>query len=263
MAKKIKHQVNLNLRDNAMTKEDTEDKIFTVHFQGTADRDRIIAEMMKVNPGLEEETVQMVYDLQQRVVLDLLFSGYRVNTGLYHAELTAKGVTYDGVWDPNVNSLSVNFTQGKDAREALEDTIINVEGEKGATMRVTSGASAIGKGYVVKAGRSFTLRGKNIKVAGDDPSVGITLTDSEKAVTRIEGDLIVQNDPTTLVFIIPGELANGEYELKVTTQFTSGGNLLKTPRSVMKTLYVGEAPDPVLPGGGDDSDDGESPDPIV
>ena len=58
------------------------------------------------------------------------------------------------------------------------------------------------------------------------------------------------NDPSKLTFIIPAELADGTYELKVTTQFSGNSKtLLKTPRSVTKTIYIGTAPS----GGGSSS----------
>lgn len=57
MAEKIKYQINVQMMDNAVTKDNPDDKIFTVISNGTADKERLIAEMMKVNPGLEEETL--------------------------------------------------------------------------------------------------------------------------------------------------------------------------------------------------------------
>ena len=84
--------------------------------------------------------------------------------------------------------------------------------------------------------------------------MGITLKSSGGTETKVTEDLWVTNDPSKLTFIIPASLADGTYELKVTTQF--GGNsktLLKAPRSVMKTIYIGEAPE----GGGESGGSGE------
>ena len=124
-------------------------------------------------------------------------------------------------------------------------------------MTVAGGESAQGAGYRVKAGRIFTLNGKNIKVAGDDPSVGITLTSSDSVVTKIEGDLLYQNTPSKVAFIVPENLEDGEYELKLTTQFSSGNWLLKTPRTFTSTLIIGEeeADTPVV-GDEDEEEDG-------
>ena len=125
-------------------------------------------------------------------------------------------------------------------------------------MSVTGGESAQGAGYRVKAGRAFTLHGKNIKVVGDDPSVGITLTNSDSVETKIEGDLIIQNDPSKVVFIVPESTADGEYELKLVTQYSGGGVYLKTPHTFLKTLIVGEAVDDE-PDTGDDEEIEDGP----
>ena len=70
-------------------------------------------------------------------------------------------------------------------------------------------------------------------------------------------DLYVVNDPSRLTFIIPAGLADGTYELKVTTQFSgSGSKLLKTPHSAAKTIYIGKAPEG---GGGSSGSEEENP----
>ena len=63
MADEIKYQINVQMADNTVTKDDPDDKIFNVVSQGTADKERVIAEMMAVNPGLERETLRHVLDL--------------------------------------------------------------------------------------------------------------------------------------------------------------------------------------------------------
>ncbi|WP_156481979.1 DUF4469 domain-containing protein, partial [Bacteroides intestinalis] len=94
---------------------------------------------------------------------------------------------------------------------------------------------------------------------GTDPSVGITLKSSSGKETKVAEDLWVTNDPSKLTFIIPADLADGTYELKVTTQFGSNSKtMLKVPRSVMKTIYIGKAPD----GGGLGPDGGLEEDPL-
>ena len=39
-----------------------------------------------------------------------------MNNGLYDAALQCKGMVQGTVWDPNVNTLYANFTQGKEVR---------------------------------------------------------------------------------------------------------------------------------------------------
>ena len=254
MAEKIKYQINVQMMDNAVTKDNPDDKIFSVVSNGTADKERLIAEMMKVNPGLEQETLRHVLDLQNRVIIDLLMKGMRVNNGLFDVAIQCRGIVQGTAWDPNVNTLYANFTQGKEVRETIADAVINVQGEKGATMYFSNSEDAAtgAKEFHATAGSNFTLTGKNIKVVGDDPSVGITLTASDDTKTEITGGAIGVNQPSKLVFFIPAGLADGDYTLTVTTQYNGNNSLfLKTPRSVSHVLHIGDTSgeDPERPGG--------------
>lgn len=233
MSNTTKYQINVSLQDNSVTVNDKDDKIFVVVSQGTADQDRLVDEIMDVNPGLEPETIRMVLDLFNRIVMKLLLQGLRVNTGL------------------------INIAPSKEFRAILDNTTIHINGEAQSPMSVAGGESAQGAGFRVKAGRAFTLHGRNLKVMGDDPSVGISLTDSDGTVTKIEGDLIIQNDPKKLVFIIPAGLDEGDYELKVVTQYAGGNWKLKTPRTISRTLTIGEPiGDEPVTGGDDEEEDG-------
>lgn len=252
----IKYTLNAQLADNTVTQDNKNDKILTLVSAGSADKQRVISEIMEVNPGLERETVEAVINLEQRVIQKLLLTGFRVNTGLYNAVAQFTGVVEGMAFDPARNSVYVSFTQGKDLREAIGATTVNIVGEKGSSMYVAGGGAATrvpGDAFVATAGRNFTLKGSKIKVAGDDPSVGITLTDSKGTETKITDDMLAVNDPSKLIFLIPDGLADGTYTLKVTTQY--GGNsksFLKTPRSVEQTIYIGQAPDTGEEGGGDE-----------
>ena len=237
----IKYTLNAQLADNTLTVDDKDDKILTLVSAGTADKQRLISEIMEINPGLERETVEAVINLS--------------------AVAQFTGTVENNVFDPARNSIRVAMTQGKELREAIEATTVNIVGEKGSAMYVAGGIDTATSlsGFTATAGRNFTLTGQRIKLAGDDPSVGITLTDAEGEVTRITDDMIALNQPSKLIFLIPAGLADGEYKLTVTTQYSSG-QLLKTPRSVTKTLYIGQAPaGGGEPGGGGDDEEGGSP----
>lgn len=240
----IKYVLNVQLADNTVTVENKDDKIAVLVSAGAADFQRVVSEIMEVNPGLERETVEAVLNLEKRVVKKLLLTGFRVNTGLYNAVIQPTGVVDNKTWDKEKNSLYASFTQGADLREAISATTVNIIGEKGNAMYVAGGVDAATRapGFTATAGRNYTLTGAYIKVAGSDPSVGITLTSSSGVVTKITEDMWAVNKPSQLIFLIPAGLADGAYELKVTTQFSGASTLLKPPRSVTQTLYIGEAP---------------------
>lgn len=265
----IKYTLNVQLADNTVTVDNKDDKIAVLVSAGTADFQRVVSEIMEVNPGLERETVEAVMNLENRVVKKLLLTGFRVNTGLYNAVAQPTGVVENKAWDKAKNSLYVSFTQGADLREAISATTVNIIGEKGDAMYIAGGqdASTRATGFTATAGRNFTLTGARLKVVGTDPSVGITLTASNGgAVTQITEDMWAVNDPSKLIFLIPAGLPDGEYTLRVTTQYNGGNTtLLKTPRSVEQTIYIGQAPaggntgggGGTTPGGG--GEDGDDP----
>lgn len=254
MAEEIKYQINGQLADNSVTVDNKEDMILVPVSIGSADEKRIIAEMKAEDSGLREETIKHVFDLEKRVIKRLLMSGYNVNTGLYYASASFRGTIENSAWNPAKNSIVVNFNVGNDLRQAIKNTTVGIIGEKGSAMYIggVTDTSTRAQDASATAGRAFTLTGAQLKVAGTDASVGITLTGSTGKVTKVTEDLWVLNEPSRLSFIIPAELTDGTYELKVTTQFSSG-RLLKSPRSVIKTIYIGEAPSG---GGGNSGGDG-------
>ena len=65
--------------------------------------------------------------------------------------------------------------------------------------------------------------------------------------------MIVRNNPSELILLMPADLADGEYDLVIRTQYSSK-HVLKVPREVSTVITVGEGG-----GGGGDS---ESPDEI-
>lgn len=77
-----------------------------------------------------------------------------------------------------------------------------------------------------------------LKVTGDDPAVGITLTDAEGAETRLAEDMLVVNNPSQLILLIPANLPEGDYTLTVTMQYSGTSTPLKTPRSVSQMIFI-------------------------
>lgn len=270
MANEIKYQLYAQLVDNTLTVDNTEDKLFVPLPNGTADMARIIAEMRAEDTGLRQETLEHVFKLHNRVVTKLLMSGVNVNTGLFYASTALRGVAEQGVWNPEKNSIVVNFQTGAELREGIKATqVVNI-GPKGSTIYIGGVTDAATRmtDATATAGRAFTLTGGKLKVVGTDPSVGITLTSESGTVTRVTEDLMVVNEPSKVTFIIPANLQDGRYTLTLTTQY--GGNsatMLKTPRSVEKVIYIGVAPETpggggtVTPpsGGGGDGEDGDNP----
>ena len=78
----------------------------------------------------------------------------------------------------------------------------------------------------------------------------------DKAIktTKLTDDQITINNPSSLTLLLPADLAEGEYTLTVTTQY-SNSYTLKVPRSISTPIWIGGKP---ADGGGDS----ESPDEV-
>ena len=259
MSDEIKYTLNVQSVDNPLTKEEG-DRKFVLVSNGTADFDRVISEIMAVNPGLERETVEAVIKLEHRIIQRLTLSGMRVSNGLFSAVASPKGRA-GASWDPEVNQLNITIAQGVDWREAIRNTTVNVLGEKAEVMYIsgTTDIATRATDRTATPGYPFTVEGNYLKLVGDDPAVGITIVSEEGTETRVDSGMVAVNEPKKLVFVLPAGLAEGTYTLRIATQYNGSntGTLRKTPRVVESPLYIGVAP--TTPGGSDEDggDDGD------
>ncbi len=237
------------ITDNSITIDNKEDKILIPETVGSVSLSGIYKEMKAEDTGLREETIRHVTDLFQRVVTRLVLSGYNVNTGLFYAAPKITGIIEQGKWNPEKNAIYVSITQGKQLREAIAKTHVQILGEKANRMYIAGSedTSTRAEDGTCTPGRNLVLTGRMLKIAGNNSLVGVTLINSQGAETKLPEDMIVVNNPSQLIVLLPTNLEAGKYELKVTTQHSGGKNLLKEPRSVSKVITVG----------GDDSSEGE------
>ena len=61
---------------------------------------------------------------------------------------------------------------------------------------------------------------------------------SQEESFKISEEDIVVNHPSKLILLIPKDMPEGGYELTITTQYGSGGRLLKAPRSVSQYIRI-------------------------
>ena len=240
------------LIDNSVTTDNKTDKILLLHSTGSLDLDDVLEEMQKQDTGLRPETMRHSVTLYNRVLTDLILNGYSVNTGLFRAVAQLTGVIEGGVWNKEKNSIYVSFTQDKALREAIAQTAVEILGEKSNIMYIleTEDKKTGLKDGSATAGRNFFVRGAMLKVVGDHESVGVTLTNEAKAVTKLTDDLITINNPSSLTLLLPADLAEGEYTLTVMTQFANSGHMLKTPRILNYPFLVFDMPKSMAGDGG-------------
>lgn len=237
------------LADNTVT-SDPKDKILILESAGKADIEKVYTEMLTEDTGLRRETIVHSVTLFQRVCARLLMNGWYLNTGLFYAVPRFLGTVEGGKWNPEKNNIYVVFNQDKVLREEIAKTAVHILGEKPNVMyiiEVEDRKTGLKDG-TMSPGRNFFVRGANLKVTGTDENVGVTLKNlSSNTTVKLDEDMITTNKPSELTLLLPADMADGDYELTVTTQFTGGGKTLKDSRSVSTTVHVGDA-------GGDDDD---------
>ena len=254
----MEHILKAWLVEHSITTDNTSDKILQLESAGNLSLSDVLDEMKQENTGLQPETIDHVVTLYNRVIADLVLKGYTVNTGLLRLAPQFRGVVKGGAWDPEKNSIYVSITQGKLLREAIAETTVKILGERKGVMYIAGGEDAATRATDTTAtpGRNYILTGRMLKVVGSDPAVGITITNEDGEETRLDADMLAVNEPSKLVFLLPAGLADGTYTLTVTTQYSTGGKLLKEPRSISCPIVVGEAPaNPGGTTGGEDDGD--------
>ena len=198
-------------------------------------------------------------------------SGYCVSTPLFRLRPMASGVLNEEELSEAVDREKVkvygSFTQGDTLREAFDKANLKlflqpaVTGPYIAGMVSASPVDPVTQTRApMQAGRMAVLNVRNGKIVGTDPSVGITLTSVSDPDTSffIGPNDISPNTPTKLQFILPAGVTDGEWTVKITTQYASGG-ITKTPRTFQmeQPITIG-ATSSTTPGGNEGGGDDDS-----
>lgn len=224
-------------------------RILMLNSAGSMDLNKVYDEMEKEITGVKRETIVHVTTLFLRVVAQLILNGYSVNTGLFRAVARFSGMIEGGVWNPDKNTVYVDFTQEKLLRDAIRQTKVEVESEKPDSMyilEVEDRVLGINTNKITP-GHNVFVRGARLKITGTSEDIGVSLTHTDGSVTKIADADIVVNNPSELLLLLPTGMKDGVYELKITTQYCNGGSsMLKQPRSVSCNVEVGNGDRPEI-----------------
>ncbi len=187
-------------------------------------------------PDLNASTLKASIDILKQIAIDEVCNGASVHFGLAHFSLKVNGVFMgdNANWDSEKHTLSVSISPNARLRQAVQATTVNVRGlaVTGTIInQVTDVASGEMNGQITPGG-GVNVAGSRIRVEGDKPGVGLKLINTDtQAETEIPSTSILVNDPSKLTFIVPAALEKGDYQLSITTQFSSSGTQLKEPRT--------------------------------
>ena len=170
-------------------------------------------------------------------------SGYCISTPLFRLRPVASGVLMEEELSQPVDREKIkvygSFSQGDVLREAFDKANVKLFLQPAPTGPYIAGmvsASPVDPETQTRApmqaGRMAVLQVRNGKIVGDDPSVGITLTKADDPDTSffIGPADISPNTASKLQFILPAGVTDGQWLVKITTQYASGG-ITKKPRT--------------------------------
>ncbi len=213
--------------------------------------------------------VQSILQVACEQTANYAASGFCISTPLFAMRPTASGVLMEEELSQPVDrdkiKVYATFTQGVVLKQAFAKANLKlflqpaVTGPYIAGMVSATTAAGAQTRAPMQGGKMAVLNVRNGKIVGDDPSVGITLTSVSNPDTSFfigPGD-IAPNTATKLQFILPAGVTDGEWRVKITTQYRSGG-LTKEPRTfeLERPVVIGASASEGGEGGGEEGGGG-------
>lgn len=244
MATTFSKTLSLMAYENNLTKDIPDDYYLRAKTEKKSLGTKEIAEEVAARQGkYDAGEIEMLMNQMMEVMADAVASGYIVSTPLCLIQPMATGSVLKAdlskAPDPKVVKVYASCTQGSLLRQAMGRTKLEIFTQPAVVGPLLNGAVSTrteADGVTrapLAAGEMCMLTGRNLKLAGTDPKVGITLTsvaDPEKTV-HIGMDRVSPNEPKRLQFVIPAEVGEGLWRVTVTSQYSNGNALLKEPRS--------------------------------
>jgi hypothetical protein len=166
-----------------------------------------------------------------------LCDGFAVNTGYFSVHPNVGG-TFDKVTeghDTEKHPVTFRFRTRTPLRTLAEHIAVEVEGLADVQGYIDECIDITTESVneTLTPGGMFSLSGHKLKVAGDDPEVGVYFVPAAGGVAvKVSGHL-ADNTASKLIGVIPPVLATGKWKVEVKTQFSgSGSTALKKPRTI-------------------------------
>ena len=230
---------------------------------------RGIAEEVAVRLNKNADEVYTILNDAEQVKCDAVSSSYIVSTPTALIRPGASGTVMETelsqAVDRNKIKVYATLSMGSSLREAMQECRLEIFTQPAVVGPLLNGAVAQTRAddgtLATKApepGKNIRLTGRNIKIAGTDPSVGVTFTSVEEPDTQVFVPLadITVNEPKPLIFVRPAEVTDGLWRVKVTAQYSSSKHIVETPRTyeLPTPITVGSAAE--NPGSGEEEEGG-------
>lgn len=234
-------KVNVTMHPVALSEKDIS---YAKVQRETAYIGNVIDSILKYNKTLDRETLLFTAGLFRNGILELLQTGKAV-------DLLEMGILYikpDGGMEtasPGINdvpSMKVAFTPSELALEAVKGVSVAADVTATTAPEITEvfDMHTRKKGTEITSGQTVRIKGKRLKVAGNNDETGVFLASCDEngkysenisEWIQIKNDELIDNTGSVLLFNVPVEAKPGAYRLIVRTAYGSGTRINKTVRA--------------------------------
>lgn len=248
-----KYNVNAELYDNPLTEKEgdfTARPVIGTTLYNNDIASRIIEKRTEYRP----ETITNILDLADKEKAAAVAEGNSVVDGMGQYMLNIGGA-FDAVtdlFDPARHSLGITYNPGKVVRGMLADTAVKIskEASTGPVIGKTIDSKTNSLSDRITSGKILKIMGANLKIVGNEETTGVYFISDSNPATTYKSEMLVNNNPSAVDAEIP-DLPDGQYRLRIATQYTKGAKQTKTVRTAeFPVLLTGG--DPGSGGGEDD-----------
>ena len=226
------NKLNIWLYDNQLT-SDPNDYYGKVKTNGILTNKELAQLLVEEGTEYKEEAILEILSRTDRLKVSKLAEGFAVNNGVCYARVAVNG-SFQGStdrFDKKEHKVAASFTPGAQLRTALQKVDVDILG-------VATVDPVIGKvidsltnqeDSTITPNNVITIKGDKIKIAGDEAANGVYFI-NQNDDSRTKCLQVIKNERKELMVMVP-DLAVGEYELEIVTQFTASRTNLKEPRT--------------------------------
>jgi hypothetical protein len=185
--------------------------------------------------GSYEDAVEHVKQFFDEAAYQLC-DGFSINTGWYslHPRIGGTWESLTETYSPAKHPVRFTFRALKPLRDLASRIEVLIEGEAataGYIAEITD-ITTEAVNETLTPGGMFSLAGHKIKIAGDNADCGVYFADAANSAQRVKvAGRLAENTPGKIIGIVPA-LGAGQWRVVLVTQYSTGSNLLKAPRTI-------------------------------
>jgi len=192
--------------------------------------------------GSYEDALQTVRHFFMETVYQLC-DGFAINLGFFTIHPNIGGVFHSDkeAHDHKKHPISFRFQPLKalrDFRESIEVIIEGIANAQGYIDKFTD-FDEHATNSLYAPGDQFAIEGYKIKLAGNDPSVGVYFVPVDDPSRAVKVTRRAENTAGKITGIIP-QTGFRYNRIEIRTQFTGGSNTLKAPRVITSSFVLEE-----------------------